>query len=168
MKSLIARFKAAKTWQERAAIAEDSHPVTQFNTFFERADRAMRFAKQGAVGNAQRTAMELGAGFAETITKRDWQTLRDMADALAAWKRHVPEPDYVLIVIASMAGMFPPGWSKKWKITKLRKGTKDALTYADIIKMIERIDPNFCDRSPQADKKKIQRYAKQLGIILSK
>ena len=139
MKSLIARFLAAETWQERAAIAAAEHPVTRFNPFFERADRAMLFAKQGNTGNAQREAMMLGATLAGWISKRDVPSLDDIARALAAWKRHVPKPDYILMTLASMAGMFPPGWSKKWKIKspKIRRTTKDALSYADIIKNIE-------------------------------
>lgn len=120
----------------------------------------------------------LGAWLTRQIQNGATQVLHDLADALAKFKRHKQErkPDYDLMALFSMSGMFPPNWTKtnwmgfdpktKRPIYGVEPGTPDKIAMRDIKRNLARIDPNFSEDNWESRRKKIQRYVKEFEIPL--
>jgi|SRR5208282_746736 len=175
MKKIIQKIRAAKTWQERARIAQDKLPGTSFDQVFEHAQLAKDMATKYRPITRQ-CHERLGEGLASIILNGKTQVLHDMAAALGVWKRHRPKPNFELIALFSMSGMFPPGWTKTWGkdasgklapgYTPVAPGTRDIIAMRDIKASLARHDPNFNEGKWESSRRKIQRYAKEFKIPL--
>jgi hypothetical protein len=118
----------------------------------------------------------LGKWLVLKIRKGQVELLHQMANDLAKWKRHKPKPNYELIALFSMSGMFPPGWTKTWgrdASGKLVPGytppgpdARDIIAMRDIKASLAKHDPNFSEAKWASSRRKIQRYAKELEIRL--
>ena len=175
MKKLMDKIRKARTWQERAKIAQDKLPGTSFDPVFEEAQTADEMENKYQPITRQ-CHERLGKWLAEIILNRKTQVLYEMADALASLKRHKPKRNYDLEVLFSMSGLFPPGWTKRWitgfdpksklPIRGLPAGTRDAIAVRDIKQNLARLDPNFDEDKWETRRRKIQRYAKEFEIPL--
>lgn len=168
MKKLIARIRTARTWQEQVDIADDRFPGTQFDSIFIAAHDAKKEGELRKVGNRDHTHKSLGEWLANVILAGDSKTLRKLALALDVWKWHRPKPDHELKTLCALAGMFPPGWRK----TRLKRGKiVDAgagrlVSMRDVKRNLKRNDPDFTEAKWESSRRRIQRYAKELGIQL--
>jgi hypothetical protein len=118
----------------------------------------------------------LGTWLTRQIQNGRIQVLHDLADALAKWKRHKPKPNFELIALFSMSGMFPPGWTKTWGKDASGKlvpgyappapGTRDIIAMRDIKASLAKHDPNFSEKKWESSRRKIQKYAKEFKILL--
>src|ERR1035437_1751249 len=180
MKKLIEKIRAAKTWRQRAEIAKDEWPGTAFDDVFRQAKIAKDFETK-AVQLTRQCHERLGKWLAWIIQNEEIQTLHDMANALASWKRHKlkRKQDFDLEVLFSISGMFPPGWEKYWGkdpssgklvpgYTPISPGTRVKIAMRDIKRNLARIDPNFSEDTWESRRRKIQRYAKEFKIPLDK
>jgi len=174
MKKLIDRIRNANTWRERVEIAQDKLPVTPFNYVVEMALDAQRH-EEFIPHIAREEYEKLGKWLALKIRKGESQLLHDLASAVAVWKRHKPRPDYDLITLFSMSGMFPHGWEKTWGMvngklvpgySRIPSRTRVKVAMRDIKRNIKRIDQNFKEDQWERRRKRIQRYAKQFKIPL--
>ena len=111
---------------------------------------------------------ELGEWLAQIIQNEEIQTLHDLTKALVKFKRHKQkrQPDYDLEVLFSMSGLFPPGWTKNWRASKIKPGTRDKIAMRDIKENLARIDSNFSEETWPSRCRRIQRYAKEFNIPL--
>ena len=175
MKKMIQKIRAAKTWHERAEIALDKFPGTDFDDVFHEAQVAKDlWNKYRPISKQIHEA--LGDGFARIIQRGDSQKLHEIAAALAKWKRHKPKPNFELIALFRMSGMFPPGWTKTWGrdatgklvsgYTPPAPGTRDIIAMRDIKASLAKHDPNFSEEKWNSSRRKIQRYAKEFKIRL--
>lgn len=172
MKSLIERIRRAKTWQERAEIAENKFPGTPFDGVFERAALAKKVETVNPRAMRQ-IYIELGELLARKIQEKNVNFFHDLGSAIAEWKSHKGKPDYDLMTLCSMAGLFPRGWTKRAArfvngkpIRGLPAGARDTIAMRDLKQNLERIDPDFNEDDWNTRRRKIQRHAKNLKIPL--
>jgi len=175
MKKMMERIRVAKTWREVVQIAEDKLPGTAFDETFEVVRVANKAAKLGQNGNANAIFQDLGRWFALNIEAGQVQLFHDMAAALGKWKSHKPKPNYELIALFNVCGLFQPGWTKRWitktnpdtgRLTRGLHGVRDSIALRDIKINLARIKPDFTEDNWEASRKKIQRYAKEFKILL--
>ncbi len=183
MKALINQIRKAKTWREQVSIAENLKPGTAFDHVFAEAKLAKNMEAWGHHGNARHVYETLGRALVDVIIKGNVSKLQSLARALAIWKRHTPKPDYDLVVLCSMSGMFPPGWTKTVAnfdetgqvirdpktgspVLGAKPGTRDKIAMRDLKKNLKRIDPNFDEDQWDTRRRRLQRYARQLKIPL--
>src|ERR1051325_1396857 len=183
MKALINKIRKAKSWREQVLIAEDLKPGTAFDHVFAEAKLAKDMEAWGNHGNARDMYETLGRALGDVIIKGNVSELHSLAQALAIWKRHKPKPDYDLVVLCSMSGMFPPGWTKTVAnfdetggvirdpktgrpVFGAKPGTRDKIAMRDLKENLERIDPNFNEDVWNTRRRRLQRCARQLKIPL--
>jgi len=172
---MIEKIRDAKNWRERVEIAGNKLPGTVFDELFSEAKLAWEMETK-YVPITRQIHEALGKWLALKIRKGQVQILHEMASALAKWKRHKPKPNFELIALFSMSGMFPPGWTKTWGrdasgklvlgYTMPPPGTRDIIAMRDIKASLVRHDPNFSEDKWPSSRRKIQRYAKEFKIVL--
>ncbi|HXR47404.1 MAG TPA: hypothetical protein VN784_08170 [Candidatus Limnocylindrales bacterium] len=176
MKNLIKKIRKAKTWRERAEIALDKWPGTPSDELFKEAQLAKDMENKYRPLTHQSLEF-LGAWVATRILRREVQSLHTLADDLAELKQHEPQPDYDLITLFNMSGMFPPGWEKTWGrdsrtgkmapgYSAVPRGRRVKIAMRDLRKSLERKGVDVSDGAWEKHRKKLQRYAKEFKIQL--
>lgn len=173
MKKMTQRLRQAKTWLERAKIAEDKVPGTPFDYIFDEAKDAKLCAKLGIRGNQLMHLQNLGVRFAEIILRGDSQTLRKIALALDDWKWHKPKPDHDLVVFCNLMAMFPPGGVRVKLDTKskrlVRNGVYGRMTVGALVSALNQRFPDHGENRMRYDesiRKKFKRYAAMFNVDL--
>jgi hypothetical protein len=176
MKKLIDKIRKVQTWRERVDIARDELPGTPFDYIIEAVLSTKRWEK--CAPHMARTEYEcLGKWLALKILQGETQLLHDLAKAVAVLKRHKSQPDYDLIALFSMSGMFPPGWEKTWGtdatgklapgFKRIPKSARVIIAMRDIKRSIEqKLNRKLTDAEWQRRRKRIQRYSKEFNIPL--